>query len=233
MKQYFNKDLINKAKKHASEVFPEESCGFFVGNEYIKMNNLAENKKTDFVIDTKEYIKYDKDIQCIIHSHNNYKHASRKDMEQQIATARPWGIINVVNGSPKDVIFWGDQLERQDFLGRPFHHGVYDCYSLVRDYYKVEKKIELREILRECFHWTEDSMLDNLYSGLGFEKISREEVVPGDGIFFSMSSKWTDHCGILLDKGLVLHHCFNRLSTREPLVSYNKYISGYLRYKKC
>jgi len=234
MKEYFDKQLVGAAKQHAVSEFPKESCGFFIKNEYIPMKNLAKNKETDFKIDPSYFIQYEKEIDCIVHSHINYPHASKKDMQQQIATAKPWGIINMKNGHPRDTIFWGDQLEPQDLIGRSFFHGVYDCFSLVRDYYRIEKKILIKNIPREWKWWkTDPSLLEDNFKKVGFKKIEISNVRPGDGVFMKIDAPVVNHSGVILDRGLILHHIVGHLSKRDQIGQYKNFISGYLRYTGC
>lgn len=233
MKEYFEKRIILDAVYHAKEEFPNESCGFFIKKDgkmmYFPQKNISKDKNLDFEIDIREYLKYEKDIECIIHSHSNYPHASKKDMLQQFLTHKPWGIINLINESLDQVVFWGDQLEPQDLIGRRFFHGIYDCYSLVRDYYRF-KGIVLPIHERENLWWeTDPSMLEDNVKDAGFKRIPDEDVKEGDVVFMKINANVVNHSGIVLSNGLVLHHLYNRLSTREPLNRWRQYISGYYR----
>lgn len=232
MREYFSKKIIVTAKKHAMECFPEESCGLIIKDKYIPCENIAANPLNDFKIKTAFYVNNSDDIRCIIHSHNDYPHVSKKDMEQQIVTDVPWGMINVFKGNVTGIYFWGDSLPIKNLTGRPFVHGIYDCYALVRDYYRKEKKITLPIYPRENFWWLKDEhMLMDNFKKEGFIEINKEDLQVGDAILGSVLAKSVNHSGIYLGNGLLLHHLYNRLSRTEPLVRWNKYIIHYLRYE--
>lgn len=232
MIEYFSKKIVVKAKQHAVECFPEESCGLVISGNYVPCNNIAIDPLKDFKIDTKFYIDNYYNLEAIIHSHNDFPHASKKDMQQQIATSVPWGIINLVKGNITGIWFWGDQLPIQDLIGRPFVHGIYDCYALVRSYYKKEKNITLPMFPREEGFWrrNEHLLIDN-YEKIGFVRIDKEELTVGDCILGSILSNNVNHSGVYVGNGLILHHLGGRLSRTEPLNRWKKYISCYLRYE--
>lgn len=232
MIEYFPKIITVKAKRHAIECYPNESCGIVVDNKYIPCENISSTPQNHFEIDAAIYIKNAEKIKAIIHSHNDYPHASKLDMIQQMATNVPWGIVNVVKGNVTGTWFWGDTLPIQDYTGRPFVHGIYDCYSLVRSYYMLEKGITLSVCPRDYNFWRRKELLltDN-YIREGFIEISRSELEVGDVILANILSSVVNHSGIYIGNGLILHHLYNRLSRTEPLSRWQKYISHYLRHE--
>ena len=140
MKQYLPENVLTDAIKHAQEEYPNESCGMVINNKYKPYKNIAHDTVNEFEIDPRNYIRNEGDIEFIIHSHCDTKtqldtgHASKSDMLQQIATDVPWCIIHLNQyGNYTQHFCWGDQLPIQNLIGRKFSHGVYDCYSLVRD----------------------------------------------------------------------------------------------------
>ena len=160
----------------------------------------------------------------------DYPHLSKVDMDGQIGSALPWGIILLKNGGIEHTAFWGDGII-YDLIGRPFIHGLFDCYSLVRDYWR-HKGFDIKEFPRENFWWEKDpSMLERGSESAGFHYIDSSEVQEGDVVFMKIMSNVTNHSGIVLNKGIVLHHLYNRLSRREPLNRWRKFITKYLRYE--
>lgn len=230
MKKYFDEVLIDKAVKHCQSVWPDEGCGFIVKDDFLPMENVSNEKILAFEIDPHEYIKYAKDIKCIIHSHDNFPHASKKDMLQQIASNIPWGIVFLINKAVEQVAFFGDQIEPQDLIGRPFVHGIYDCYSLLRDYYRTKGRT-IPIFPRDNLWWERNpSMLLDGFIEAGFEEIDTSEIREGDVFFAQVCANVVNHSGIILKDGIILHHLYGRLSRREPIYSWKKFISGYYRY---
>lgn len=240
MISYFSKSTINAASDHAIKDFPNESCGLVIDGSYIPIENLAENPTKHFSMDNSLFIKHHNKIQAIIHSHNNFPHASERDMQQQIATNVPWGVLNLVQGVERAYVtssfFWGDTLETQDYEGRPFVHGVYDCYSLVRSFYIKDLNITLPMFPRSFEFWLDgqDLFMDN-YKSNGFIQISGDDLKIGDILLGRLYSKVINHCAVYVGHNLILHHLQNRLSKIEPLNFWRNTLNTYFRYedKQC
>ena len=231
MKLYFDQNIVAEAEEHAKEVFPQESCGFILDDEYLPMDNIAKDKVGHFKIDPKQFIIHNESIRAIVHSHGNYPHASKMDMEQQIASGIPWGIINIKNGAVTHTVFYGDQLEPQHLVGRPFFHGVYDCYSLVRDHHR-ERGITIPIYPRENLWWeTEPSMLLKGYAELDyFHKVDPSEAQPGDVVLMTILAEVVNHSAILLEKDCIVHHLYGKLSRVENIKRWKQCIGGFYRY---
>lgn len=232
MIKYFEQNY-NDIKEHAKDDYPNECVGIIFHNEYFRLSNIAEDKSNNFLVDPQEWIQYDglNDIQCVIHSHDNYPHASTTDQEQQLRLDIPFGIVNMVNRSITDIFFWGDTLEPQHLLERKFYQGVYDCYSLVRDYYRMNG-LTLPYGVREFGFWDDgiDLIMNNIYR-IPFKEVRMEEAKTHDLLLYSISGKKIDHCGVLLDNGWVLHHLVDQLSGLKPVSYLHECIVKVYRYK--
>jgi len=231
MKEYFDKAIVDEAIYHARRCYPEEACGFILSDRFLPLPNIAEDKVKNFEIDAREYIRYNGDIKCIVHSHADYGHASKQDMLSQISTNVPWGLICIANGSLEKIAFWGDQLEPQDLVGRVFCHGVHDCYSLVRDYYRM-KGITIPIFPRENFWWEKfpSMLMDNCHEA-GFEFIDECDLKEGDVVFMQIMANVVNHSAIYLGKSWIVHHLYGKLSKKDPINKWRSSITGYLRYK--
>lgn len=236
----FHKRNIDTAKRHAIKEFPEESAGIIVDDKYIPCKNIAENKELSFDIGPIDVIKAEElgKIQAIVHSHDNHPHASKRDMERQIESKVPWIIINLKNGNVKHIFAWGDQLPITDYIGRPFFHGVADCYSLGRDYYKKELNIELPEYPREYGWWKKnENMLMESILEAGFQIVGSDlkDIKQYDGVLARVNAPMINHSGIYIgENGLLLHHlCLNTnsLSRRDPINCYRDNIELIIRHK--
>jgi proteasome lid subunit RPN8/RPN11 len=239
MKQYFHNNIISKIKEHALSEFPNECLGVIHNNDYIILENIHPEPKTDFRMKHSDYEEYKDGLQAIIHSHNNFLHASKKDMEAQINSAIPWGIANVRNKNV-EVFFFGDQLPTQDLLGRPFIGGVYDCYSLARDWYKVMYNVVLPNVPREWDYWSNpngnkhfEEQMVKLFETGEFRLIDKKEIQPGDGLMFKLhNSRVLNHCAVYIGNHYMVNHMENRLSLRESVLPVVHKISVAIRPKK-
>ncbi|MES1927559.1 Mov34/MPN/PAD-1 family protein [Salinisphaera sp. T31B1] len=167
-------------------------------------------------------------LRAIVHSHPDYPACpSEQDMRGQLSTAVPWGIVATNGEAATPITWWGAGTERPSLEGRPFVHGVTDCYSLIRDYYAAERDIDLMEIPRAWLWWQQGGDLYREWFGpAGFVQIAHAEAKPGDVWLTQIRSPVPNHGGILLERGECLHHPMTReggpvqpkaLSRREPI----------------
>jgi proteasome lid subunit RPN8/RPN11 len=243
---------IAAAKEHARAEFPKESCGFIAGGKYIACKNKATDPNEDFVIEDKRLdkaLKADK-VQAIIHSHPNGPiFPTEQDMRSQIATDVPFGIITLNETVVSDMVAWGDSLPMAPLIGRPFIHGVFDCYAAVRDLYKAGKfeaekqgiawplpPIELPPVARNDAWWIEQDLYRDHLEKVGFRIISRGEAQPGDGFLLAIPlpsnpKRRLNHAGLLVGREQVYHHLPGRISRREPAGAWARAADLWVRYE--
>ena len=234
----FPNNILNKIISYAGEKCPEECCGFILkpGNEsliFLPCENQAEDKISNFKISGKDYIQAQMkgEIKCIIHSHNNSPHVSEADQIEQQKHNIPFGIVFLSNGGYSSIIFFGDTLPIQDLLGRPFIHGILDCFGLIRSYYKKELNITLTNYPRENEWWnTDNNLLEGNMENEGFYKIDIKDIKLHDVVLFKIRGKNPNHSAIYLGNDLMLHHLYGQLSRREPIGRYRRFISSIWRH---
>lgn len=241
----FGPEVEAEARRHAIDAYPEEACGLVVSDgprvRYVRVNNIAPNPRESFAMPLRVWARHQ--IRAVVHSHPD-KSAddgpSASDMRQQIATALPWGLTCTDGVAASPVIWWGDMLPVPDLVGRPFRHGpsgsdgAGDCYALIRDWYRVERGIVLREFPRDVEWWNNGADLYRQgFGDAGFRRLDtdREQPQPGDVFLAQVRSPVPNHGGIYLGSGLVLHQLSNRLSRREPVGPWAKMITHWLRYE--
>lgn len=217
----FSAAALTAATEHARAQFPQESCGLIVSGEYVPCFNYAADPLSDFEIAPEAYLRASQKgtIEAVVHSHPSGQiFPSELDMRQQIATNVPWVIIPLNDTVVLDPVAFGDQIPRAPLLNRPFVWGVFDCYSLIRDYYKLTYAIDLPNVPRGDEWWNrgQDLYRDHLKPA-GFREIEMSQAKPGDGFLMRfMGSDKLNHAGLLLPNSLILHHLPTRLSRREP-----------------
>ncbi len=228
-----DKQLIADARQHAADEYPKESCGVVVGGKYCRCANVSATPETDFEVDSKDLIKYHPDIQAIVHSHpTGPNHPSEADQAGQQEGDIPW-LILPGQGKP----FWfGDQVPIAPLLGREFKWAVHDCYTLVRDYYRLEYGIVLINKPKPD-GWgdknTTDDLLTANFNEAGFRQLNEdEELQVGDVLLGSIMSTINNHLWIYTGNSQVMHHMVGRLSVYDNLNTWRKYYSMRLRYKK-
>lgn len=231
---------IAAARKHAIDEYPREACGYVVGSEYIPVENRSKDPEHTFRIAAKTAHKY-RGAAALIHSHpDGLPCPSSADMRGQDATRMPWGIIKTTDTGAEAPFFFGDQVQIPDLMDRPFRHGVTDCYSAIRDWYRIKKDIVLPIGPRDWEWWADggDLYLDN-FAGAGFKEIPSHEVQPGDLFLAAVGAGVTriNHGGILVSgTGLAYHHYGtipfkpSRKPRLEPLNRWMDNIKMWLRY---
>ena len=233
----FDLIAIKAAKNHATWEYPKESVGFIANDTYHECRNIHPNPEEEFKIHPEDLILAENlNAEVIIHSHpKGAKYPTNKDQEFQIASDIPHGIIYIEKVEDDFIIdepfFWGDKLPIIPLIGREFRHAVYDCYSLIRDYYRLEKNIILPDFIRKNDWWNKGyDLYSENFEKAGFERIGERQVVEGDVMLGQIRSSVVNHGGIYVGRSEILHHLHNRLSRRESFLPWKRYITHYLRY---
>ena len=183
-----------EALVHAKDQDPKESCGLLLnirGKErYFPCKNLSITHHQCFIIDPEDFKgKIIQKITGVIHSHPvTPPTASQADKISCERSNLPWHIVN-----PKTEQ-WGycePSGYKPHYLVRPWVWGVTDCWSLVRDWYKEEKSIELRDWDRPTT--PEEFILKPLFESCawrtGFKELSPDEkLINGDVLLMSIGS---------------------------------------------
>lgn len=229
----FTPEAIAAAKAHALSSWPLESCGLIVGGEYLPCENISATPEDAFRIADSTIAQHGAAIQAVVHSHpKGVPSPSSADMVSQISMDCIFGIIpcnkNEVLG---DIVWFGDFLLEQPLIGQKFIHGVTDCFTTVRGYFWQTKGVKLPDLPRDADWWKDNQ---NLYvenfERMGFTLVDRSEAAPGDCFLGKVRSPVPNHGGVILERGLGLHHLDGRLSRREPLLRWERFITHFLRY---
>lgn len=245
---------MQAACDHALAEFPRESCGFITGKKYVACDNQAKDPLADFVIDDPRYERAMKagKVKAIIHSHPNGPiFPSGRDMQQQIATDVAWIILTVNETGVTHRVAWGGKLPTAPVIGRPFVHGIFDCYSIIRDTFALGQEtlaeqgigwpmppIALDDYARNDNWWEAgDDLYSQNFEKQGFRVITRADVRPGDAFLMKLGDRARNpqgrlnHAGLLIGHELVLHHLPGRLSRREPAGMWARAADLWLRYE--
>ena len=138
-------------------------------------------------------------------------------------------ILFVTVGSSKnisEVFIPNEYFENAKYEGRPFLHGLFDCYTLIRDYYKKEFNIFLPTNIQRNWEWW--SQGENLYvenaKYHSFEEVT--DIKKHDVLIMKIGSPVPNHGAIYLGNNKILHHAAGRFSTIQTLTnSYKQKIS--------
>ena len=131
-----------------------------------------------------------------------------------------------------------DWKDNAPLIGRPYLLYTWDCYTLVTDYYKRTRNIEMLKF-RETLDRLKDNFSVNDFVDNPEMKNWQRVAIPqeGDGILFSVGSsnyetRNPNHCGIYVGDNRFLHQFINRTSTEEELSgNWKDWVVCYMRYK--
>lgn len=101
------------------------------------------------------------------------------------------------------------------YLGREFVHGTTDCYSLIRDFYKNEFNIELRDYARADFWWNngQNLYMENFKKEGFYQLDDLEEPQFGDIFLIALGCSVASHGAIYIGENKILQHVQDHLSS--------------------
>jgi proteasome lid subunit RPN8/RPN11 len=228
--------LPKAALAHAEAEYPRESCGVVVGRRYFPCRNIAETPEEHFQMHPDDYRQALEagEPTLIIHSHPDYpcrpSDADRLGCEE---SGLPWGIIEVYAGKATQCFVWEPSGFELPLMGRPFIHGLSDCLSVVLDYYKRERGVDLGAYTREDDWWhAGKDYYRELLPAAGFAPVSGA-LQQGDVVLMQIRAPVPNHAGVYLADGIlqtepqhypapgcILHHMYGQDSKRDPYGGY-------------
>lgn len=238
MEEYkpFSDEILNEAIKDAQTRHPQESCGVFSEGKYISFENKSSSPENSFLINSPQFnqLYMNEKIDCILHSHDEKTLSiTPEDQRQQIELEVPFGVIHLNNKSYIKTIFWGDSIPIAPLMGRPFIWGVWDCYGLVTDYYRM-KGYRMPKMVREWGFWHRNiSMYEDFIENqkVPFYFIPVKESLPGDVLLYNLEgTKYLNHCGVMMEKNQVLHHFVNKVSGLFPVSLHRQFLNHSMRF---
>lgn len=220
-------------REHAIRAYPHECCGLVVvsrGRElYVECSNAATGGD-HFILPAQEFADAEDRgaVVAVVHSHPDAPAAaSEADRSACEASGLTWHIIEVRRDDAGAVAV-GELVTIEPcgfqvpLVGRSFAHGVLDCYTLIRDWYRAERGIALRDFSRTDDWWTlGDDLYMRHYREAGFEPLGEGAMLQaGDVIIMQVRADVPNHAGVYLGDGTMLHHLYGRLSSRDPYGGY-------------
>lgn len=215
-----NPALLEPIFAHAEACAPAECCGLIVeieGQEqYVPCKNIAGEDR--FEIDGLDWIKAEDsgNIKVVVHSHYNQgAMPSPADMQSCENHGKPWLIVS-----------WPEKLwhyfepsgYKAPLLGRPFVHGIHDCYAVIRDYYREKLGIEIPNFERKDNWWMgvggPNLYVDN-FKAAGFVEVPKGQMREHDGLLMQWTGRTIHHAAVYLGNERIIHHLRDNLSREE------------------
>ena len=242
-------ELVKAMQAEAEHCYPNEGCGFVVGVGkkaiFMPAENVAETPNDQFVIDWRSYAAAEDagEVLAVWHSHpSGDATASNLDRAGCEISELPW-LISPIRSEEGRFVHGEINCIQPDgfempYIGRPYVFGTFDCYSLLRDYYRREFGIQLDGFhnLRIPQWWrTGKDLLEDNWREQGFVPVTDDSWQDGDALTFAVDSDIANHVAIYVTGDIILHHLVNRLSRRETMGPYwSRHLRHHLRHtSKC
>lgn len=128
------------------------------------------------------------------------------------------------------------EVKYEHLLGRTFIAGAQDCYSIIRDFYKDNFDILLRDYARPN-NWIDlgfNLYYDNFHrEGFELVDVRMDELQQGDLILMAFNSVYPSHASVYIGDGKLLHHLQSRLSSCDSFRGpFRNSMTGILRHKQ-
>nr|BAR20649.1 putative peptidase [uncultured Mediterranean phage uvMED] len=226
-------------KTYAQEQTPNEACGLLAiidGKEtFWPCKNLAEGKHEFFMLDPDDWVECEDtgEVIGVIHSHPvGAAIASDADKASCEHIGFPYYIysINQDHWTKIEPSGW----KASSLIGRRFIWGKYDCWSIVTDWFKENKNIEIPywkrpKTLKE---FSENPEFEYALPKLNFKKQEKtDNLKTGDVLLFTGAKQKLSHVAVYIGDMMILNHNFKALSCRQQLnLNYQKALKGVYRY---
>lgn len=209
------------AALHAAAEYPRESCGLVVridGDEvYWPCRNLSDSDDA-FQISPADLIGAEDagaTIIGVVHSHPDQAvpRPGRSDIEACDSGSVPWHVLGWPSGRWVSFV---PQGQIPPLAGRKFAHGTVDCYTLIRDWYRLHRGVVLPDFQREEVWWERGG--DLYRQGFAEAGFAQHDGPPenGDVLLIRWGARVPNHAAIYLAGDQIAHHLAGQLSCTEP-----------------
>lgn len=224
LQQIVESDAFQQFKAHCESNLASEMCGLFVLSEgiigFVPCANHAFDTKNSFLIHPADFVKCMEagDVIAVGHSHVTVSaRASNEDVANSENCRLPFLIYQPIE---KQVEHYWPSGKTPSLIGRKWHLGVSDCYTIVRDYF-AENGVQLNDYVRNdssCLH--SESLFLKHYEENGFVDVTGQTPKKHDVALIQVLANIPNHAAVFVDDDIILHHLQGRLSCRDPYGGY-------------
>ncbi len=238
-------DMMTAIKEEAVRNYPQESCGLILKNNKkfttIACKNISGEPKSSFTICPVDYAKATElgEVVGVWHTHVEIPpRASDADKVGCERSGLPWYIVSIRKKGEEFEFEGPNRIEPESFempyLERPYEENVFNCYTIVQDYYKREFDISLGDYPFRLSDGTPAATekFKSCYEKEGFVRLHDEEPKNGDIFMMQISADSPNHVGVYVGEGAFIHHQTGRLSRKDIYGGFwKKHTTHHLRYK--
>jgi proteasome lid subunit RPN8/RPN11 len=218
----FEQTIIDHALRDA----PRECCGVVIrdssGLKAIPLPNVSPTPQNAFLIEPSAYLEYLKN-ETLVEYYHSHVVTDEKPSEADIHISEACGFpARIYSLASKQFSVYVPKGYVTPLEGRQFQFGVFDCVSLVSDYYQTVLGIELKPIPRTIANLMQgSSSLTEQLTEIGFQLVERPPRLH-DLICMSVgtSNGLCNHFGVYLGNKTILHQLMNRPSCKTLYSGY-------------
>lgn len=214
-------------RNHVLECYPEESVGVIVNGEYIPCKNTHPEPLLSFKLSGKERYEIEQKvgkIEAILHSHP-YKLEDSAEFQRKLYNP-VWPSVNDQQAWMADNITWGivatdgegiseiNWLEEAiiPFDRRPFNWFTSDCFTLVRDWHRLNNDLVIPNFTREYEFWAKgyNTIEEGINSIPYAVRLPYEKADIGDVGVFAIGGEIVNHLGVISGSNEIMHQWIDR-----------------------
>jgi len=199
------------------------------------LNKLSENRKL-YLSQKQGNLCADNNepsVIILIKKENDAVYSLSEEERSELNTKK---IPIVTIGNNRDIsdFFIPDRyFENCPYEGRPFVHGIFDCYTLIREYYRKKFNLILPTNIQRTWEWWTQG--DNLYleNAKTYDFYEVNEIKKYDILLLKFNSSVPNHGAIYLGDNTILHHMAGKFSCKDSLgFSLKSRISAVYRHRE-
>lgn len=215
----------------------EEKCGFILHDgstaRFIECRNSSPTPAQSFQIEPGDYVaaKMQGHLLGVWHSHPVDAAFSEADLHYAQATALPSYLYNLPAKTWHEYI---PPTYRPPLEGQPFVMGFFDCFGLVRNYYRQQLGIHINDYDRDesFIDLPSISILDHYMDEGGYRAVGTATLRKHDVLVFNVGRIMPQHFGVFVGNSRVMHHVYKGLSRTDLFNSaWQRRIKVILRHK--
>jgi proteasome lid subunit RPN8/RPN11 len=224
--------LVEAMKLASVKAYPHEGCGLVImygtKPKLIVCANQSADPANQFVISPESYAEAAEqgEVIAVWHSHVDISdEPSEADLQSCELSQMPWFITAVTKEGEELTATNPRKIEpigyKAPYIGRPYVFGVFDCWALIRDYYKNEFGTDLEDYNRQEFFWLKGiDIIGENWENCGFKLVTDDSFQVGDLLLIQNSASMMNHVALYVGDDRILHHCHNRLSKKDTYAGY-------------
>jgi len=215
-------------KAHVLAEYPKEAVGVLINGRYVPCTNTHEEPTRHFRLSAEEQARLTATvgpITALLHSHPFDRRSAPRwppewpthlDMVQWLQGTIPWGIAATEGENLTDVV-WLDEEHPATLDGRPFVHGIWDCFSAVRDCLKASGLV-IPNYPRGMEWWQKGlSHYEDHFQEAGFHEVPISDLRPMDCLLMKVVSPVINHAAVVTGPDTIFQHLIHRASGYYPL----------------